>query len=254
MEKIILILVDGMRPDALSLCQNRYAEQFLSDHTYLSGAETVMPSLTLPCHMSLFHSVPPQRHGTTTNVYTPQPRPVRGLFEVLSGAGVSCASFYNWEELRDLSRPGSLSYSEYRVLKLEEEPDMTLTGSAVRYIEKNNPGFVFLYLGASDIAGHTYGWMSQEYLNTVSRAWDCIRMVEENCGQYRLLITADHGGHDFMHGADIPEDMTIPIIISGKHSLSEKAKTAQITDIAPTVTHFFGMDPDKEWRGESLIR
>ncbi len=56
-------------------------------------AQTVTPSVTLPCHMSLFHSVTPQRHGTTTNTYAPQVRPVRGLCEVLAAAGKRCAFF-----------------------------------------------------------------------------------------------------------------------------------------------------------------
>ena len=46
--------------------------------TYSLTAQTVMPSVTLPCHMSLFHSVEPLRHGTTDNVYMPQVRPVKG--------------------------------------------------------------------------------------------------------------------------------------------------------------------------------
>ena len=40
-----------------------------------------MPSVTLPCHMSLFHSVDPDRHGITTNGYVPQVRPIKGMFD-----------------------------------------------------------------------------------------------------------------------------------------------------------------------------
>ena len=67
--KIILILCDGMRPDALSnIPQVNAIKQKAS---YTMTATTVMPSVTLPCHMSLFHSVDPSRHGITQ-----LPRPV----------------------------------------------------------------------------------------------------------------------------------------------------------------------------------
>ena len=107
--RVILVLADGMRPDAIVDIPSvkKLAER--SAHT-LHG-QTVFPSITLPCHMSLFHSVDPERHGTTTNIYAPQVRPVEGLFDVLNKAGKQCGMFYDWEELRDLCRPGALTKS-----------------------------------------------------------------------------------------------------------------------------------------------
>ena len=62
-EKVILILVDGMRPDGLLACGHPFVTTLLSQSAYALDAQTVMPSVTLPCHMSLVHSVDPQRHG-----------------------------------------------------------------------------------------------------------------------------------------------------------------------------------------------
>ena len=75
MKKVILILSDGFRPDALTSCGNPYGRELLEKGSYSLEARTVCPSVTLPCHMSLFHSVPPQRHGILTNTYVPQVRP-----------------------------------------------------------------------------------------------------------------------------------------------------------------------------------
>ena len=75
--KVILILADGMRPD--SLTDIAKAQKVIGSSAYTMSAETVYPSVTLPCHISLFHSVTPQRHGTTTNTYMPQVRPINGL-------------------------------------------------------------------------------------------------------------------------------------------------------------------------------
>ena len=85
--KVILILVDGMRPDALLNCENPYVTELLNNSAYTLKAQTVMPSVTLPCHMSLFHSVDPGRHGVTTNTFTPQVRPVNGLDKKIKDSG-----------------------------------------------------------------------------------------------------------------------------------------------------------------------
>ena len=102
--RVLLILVDGMRPDSLTDIQK--AQGIIKKSLYTMEAQTVMPSVTLPCHMSLFHSVDPSRHGTTTNTYAPQVRPINGLCEVIKNNHKSSAFFYSWEELLDFTRPG----------------------------------------------------------------------------------------------------------------------------------------------------
>ena len=62
--KVILISIDGMRPDGLLNCGNAYVEELKKIASYTFDAKTVFPSVTLPCHMSLFHSVPPERPHT----------------------------------------------------------------------------------------------------------------------------------------------------------------------------------------------
>ena len=110
-EKVILMCIDGMRPDGFLSCGNPFIHKMMELGSYCLESRSVFPSSTLPCHMSMFHSVTPERHGTTTNTYMPQVRPVKGLCEVLKDARKTCAMFYNWEQLRDVSRPGSLAYS-----------------------------------------------------------------------------------------------------------------------------------------------
>ena len=105
---VVLILVDGMRPDSFQDLEK--AREIAKRGASTMTATTVMPSITLPCHMSLFHSVDPSRHGTTTNVYAPQVRPINGLFDVLPGvksgpmaimgmiisSGISCPWVRSW--------------------------------------------------------------------------------------------------------------------------------------------------------------
>ena len=253
--KVLLILADGMRPD--SLTDIAKAQKTISESSYTMDAETVYPSVTLPCHISLFHSVTPQRHGTTTNTYVPQVRPIDGLCEVLKKADKKCAIFYNWEELRDVSRPDSLAHSCFyagRRIGYKEAGEV-LTDELIRYAGNFSPDFTFLYFGYPDWAGHKYGWMTDEYIDSLHGCWDNIEKIITALGdEYTYIITADHGGHDRTHGSDMPEDMLIPIIIKGRDFEAGKIlENANIIDIAPTVSKLLGVEPDEEWEGKSLI-
>lgn len=252
--KVIMILVDGMRPDSLPEIRN--AQRIISESASTMSAETVSPSVTLPCHISLFHSVTPQRHGTTTNTYTPQVRPINGLCEVLKAADKKCAVFYNWEEIKDVSRPDSLAhacfYAGRRIgYKLAGEE---LTDSAIAYLKKYDADFTFIYLGYTDMQGHKFGWMTPEYMEAVQNSWDNIEKLMDELGdEYTYIITADHGGHDRTHGSEMPEDMLIPVIIKGKGFEGALPENTNIMDIAPTITALLGVEPDEEWEGKSLI-
>lgn len=253
--KILLVLVDGMRADALT--DIAPAQRMMAESTYTMDAQTVMPSVTLPCHMSLFHSVDPDRHGITTNTYTPQVRPIAGLCEQLAAAGKRCSFFYNWHQLRDLCRPGSLlqeCYVSGGHLTYEKANRM-LTDAAIDHIAEFAPEFVFLYLGWPDAAGHTYGWMGEEYMQSVQGSWDEIaRITAALPEEYTVIVTADHGGHNRTHGTDCPEDMTIPLILRGTPFAPGKVlEQASIKDIAPTIVALLGAAPAPEWDGKSLI-
>lgn len=253
--KVVLILADGMRPDALDGITEMQEMQKAA--TYCLSAQTVMPSVTLPCHMSLFHSVDPDRHGTTTNVYMPQVRPIAGLCEVLTRAGKHCAVFYDWEELRDLTRPGSLAKACFRSGRVLSYPvsDAELTDEAIRYLSKGEADFTFVYMGDPDATGHNHGWMSEEYRNSLRRVWRNIARIRESLGEeYTVIVTADHGGHGRGHGADIPEDMTIPVLLCGAPFAPDTAiEGVNIKDLAPTVATLLGVTPDPWWEGKSLI-
>ncbi|MDY3928498.1 MAG: alkaline phosphatase family protein [Clostridia bacterium] len=253
--RVLLILSDGMRPD--SLTDIPAAQKIIKKSSYTMEASTVMPSVTLPCHMSLFHSVDPSRHGTTTNTYAPQVRPINGLCEVLRKNNKKSAFFYDWEELRDLTRPQSLEYAYYCNLHDtgSKESGKIITDETIKHLTNQYIDFTFLYLGETDEVGHKYGWMSEEYISAVKDSWDNIeKIVNALPDDYTVIITADHGGHDRIHGTDLPEDMTIPMIIMGKDfKAGEKIVNANIKDIAPTVVKLLDTEPDEQWEGKSLI-
>jgi len=253
--KVHLILVDGMRPDALQACGDPFVDWLLENSLSTMTARTVMPSVTLPCHMSLFHSVEPTRHGVTTNTYMPQVRPIEGLCERLKHS-CRCGISYNWEELRDLTRPGSLSRSffasghDYGYNTANE----MVTEASLDMLKLNNVEFLFTYLGWVDDAGHSKGWMSEEYMQALRSSLQNIRvLLEATPDDCLTIITADHGGHDRTHGTELDEDMTIPVIFHGKGLCGTLDAPASILDLAPTIVKILDCTPAPEWEGHSLL-
>ncbi len=254
--KVILISIDGMRPDGFLQCGNPYIHEIMRRAYYSLNVETVFPSVTLPCHMSMFLSVPPTRHGITTNTYMPPVRPVDGICERLEKAGAICTMHYNWGPMRDVARPDSVHYAECVNAYAMASTDTYLTDGALKAIENYHPEFVYLYMvETDDKGGHDVGWMTKEYFHYVSVAIDNVRRVIEACGdEYTIIITADHGGHDRSHGSDMPEDMLIPNFFIGKDfPAGEKFEGGSILDIAPTIAKLMGVAPAPEWEGKSVI-
>lgn len=254
--KVILISIDGMRPDGFLQCGNPFTEEMMKRGSYTLNARSMEPSVTLPCHMSIFHSVPPARHGITTNLYMPMVRPLNGLFEQIKNAGGTSAMFYGWEPLRDVARPGSLKHAEYVWAYAKEHTDRILTERAIEHIRDQKPDFVFLYMVETDEkGGHDSGWMTETYLRYVHDAIENVKLVLEAAGEeYAVIVTADHGGHDRSHGSDLPEDMTIPMFFMGAPFVPGKELEGLILlDLAPTVADLMGVPTEREWEGKSVL-
>lgn len=257
MKKVILISIDGMRPDGLCQCGNKYLDELMKKSTYTFSAKTVFPSVTLPCHLSMFYSVPPERHGTLTNDYVIPVRPINGLFEELKANKKNCAMYYGWEPLRDIGRVGSLETAEYINAYAFEGTDGMLTDRALNYIKLAKPDFVFLYMvEIDDKGGHDCGWMSETYLDYINKAIDNVKRVIDEAGdEYTVIITADHGGHDRTHGTDTPEDMTIPMFFCGDDfEKGRELENISILDIAPTILDVMEITPPREWEGKSILK
>ena len=94
--KVILISIDGLRPDGLKACGNAFISEMERLFSYTYEGKSVFPSVTLPCHFSMTHSVIPDRHGILTNIYSPQVRPIKGIFERVSECGGVSAFYYGW--------------------------------------------------------------------------------------------------------------------------------------------------------------
>lgn len=257
-KRVVLFSLDGCRPDALDQAATPVIDRLRREGAWTGRARTVMPSITLPCHTSLFYSAYPTQHGITTNDWTPLDPPLPSLIEVISDNGYETAAFYTWEQLRDMAPPGTLDLCVYHRFTI---PNFERLGRvAAQEIARLRPTFAFVYLEATDAAGHRYGWMSPGYLEAVVKSDAIIGEVMQaldaagDLGETVFIVMADHGGHDHGHGTDAPEDMTIPWLAWGAgirrgHVIQGEV---HITDAAPTILHLLGLPIPPEWQGRVL--
>jgi predicted AlkP superfamily pyrophosphatase or phosphodiesterase len=255
MSSVVLIVIDGLRPDALGAVPCPYVNRLRARGAETMQAASVMPSVTLPCHVSIFHGVPPTRHGVTTNVWTPMARPVPGLVEIAHAAGLRSAFLFNWEELRDLSRPGGLDFSYFRDNNRDPDGDQIIAEEAARFFSDDRPDFSFIYLGALDSFGHKFGWLSEGYLEQLRRTDAAVGTVLNALPDDAVvLLLSDHGGHDRIHGTDAAEDLTVPWVIAGPGIRCgyEIEGPVSLMDTAPTLAHVLGVAPHPEWDGRCV--
>lgn len=249
---VVFVMIDGLRPDALEQAALPTLEAFKRRGAATLSAKSTMPSITLPCHMTIFHSVPPTRHGITVNLYTPMARPLPGLLEHAKAHEKRSGAFYNWEPLRDLGRPEILETTWFRNTSYQHDGDDLVTEAVLRHLTEERLDFLFVYLGTVDTAGHYYGWMSEGYLRQAERVDGCLaRILAALPDTAHVLVHADHGGHDRNHGTDLPEDMTIPWMVAGPRIKQGHTIAAPVSllDTAPTLAALLGIPPHREWEG-----
>jgi predicted AlkP superfamily pyrophosphatase or phosphodiesterase len=251
----LFVMIDGLRPDALAQMDCPTLSGLRERGASTLAARSVMPSITLPCHTSIFHSVPPTRHGIVTNDWQPMARPLPGLFDLVKGAGKRGAAIYNWEPLRNLGQPLSLDFAWYRDLSYLPEGDDLTADAAIQYLPELKPDFAFLYFGTVDTTGHRHTWMSDEYLRQAERVDQQLgRVLAALPDDIHVVVQADHGGHDRTHGTEMAEDMTIPWIAAGPSIRQNYTIETPVSllDTAPTLARIIGVPTHRDWEGRCI--
>jgi phosphopentomutase len=188
-------------------------------------------------------------------VWQPLNEPVWGLIEVLKAHDRKSAFIYNWEQLRDLNRPGSLYLSHFIDTGYDLDGDEIIAQTAVQHFASayiQQIAFTFVYFASVDVAGHVFRWMSDDYLKQVNRVDACVGQVLAALpDDTTVILQSDHGGHDYNHGEDIPEDMTIPWMIAGRGVKRnfQLSDPVSLLDTAPTLAQVIGVPAHELWQG-----
>jgi predicted AlkP superfamily pyrophosphatase or phosphodiesterase len=250
--RVIILSIDGLRPDAIPLAPMPNLMALMQTSAYSLTAQTIRPSATLPAHVSMLSGLCPAKHGVNWNDYEPEKEvvPFTDIFDIAHEAGLQTVMYVGKEKLRQVTDPESTDVFEYI-----NDRDLVITATLI----ENFPAdfdLMFIHFPTADWMGHVYGWLSGEQLSVLFRADQALDnlLTELDTRGIRdetlIIVTSDHGGNGLIHGSSLPEDMTIPWIAFGA-GIQPSALTSDITttDTAATVAYALNLPIPAEWDG-----
>jgi arylsulfatase A-like enzyme len=261
---VIVVSIDGLRPDAIDAYGAPTLQRLMREGSYTLSASTILPSRTLPSHTSMLTGQPPEVHGVLWNhVPTANARSidVPNVFSLARAHGYTTAAFFSKAKFQPLQRRGTLDYSQAPGGWFGRWSSARTVDDVAGYLAGATPNLLFVHLADPDTAGHNGGWMTPEYGRGVLAADASLRRLLELAedayggGQFSVIVTADHGGHDKGHGTEDPRDVTIPWIAWGRGVRPGVIDTAAVRtmDTASTVLWLLGVSEPADWAGEAVI-
>jgi len=257
MSKVILVVIDGCRPDALEMAYTPAIDRLMASGASTLAARTVEPPITLPAHFSLFTSLDPRDHHVTTNADSPCLSPkAYSIIEAAKKHHLKTAAAYSWAPLRNLAPSDMLDASFYLDTHQTGYTDLDIVDNALDMLARQ-PDFFFLYLEGVDQAGHDHGWLSSPYLAAVEQADQALgRLLQalETGGlasDYSLILLSDHGGQGRHHQEPTAGVLTIPWIACGPNIRRGHriASPVSILDTAPTIARLLDLPLHDSWIG-----
>lgn len=256
-EHVVIISIDGLRPDALFLAHTPTLDRLIERGAYSPNAQTLSLSITLPSHASMLSGMTPAKHGIEWGLpYIGWPG-MNGptALSVAHDAGLKTAMVFGKDKLNYLALPGSVDF-----LFGQEAHDPEVKDRAIEAIVTDMPHLLFVHFPDTDRVGHTYGWMSENQLQSVAFADDMIGEIvaalelKGYLDSTLIIVTADHGGHGMGHGDDTPEDRTIPWLVAGPQVRPGVTLTGAINtyDTAATALYALNLPIPEIWDGQPV--
>ncbi|MDB6094164.1 MAG: hypothetical protein JWM32_1726 [Verrucomicrobia bacterium] len=222
-EHVVIISVDGLRPDRLLLADMPTVRAMIKEGTYTFWAKTTAVSITLPSHTSMVTGVIPRKHGVEWNRDLPFSEPVYPnvptVMEMATKAGYDTAMITGKSKFSILNKPGTITHVHLPATGNSTNDDVAV--NAAKIIEEFKPGLTFIHFPDVDATGHAKGWGSHEQLAMIEKTDGQIAQVFaalDHAGiraSTFILLTSDHGGAGLTHGADDPRSRHIPWIVVG---------------------------------------
>ena len=249
---VILISVDGLRPDAISVLGPKEAPAFYeiinNGATTLNARTDYDYTVTLPDHWCMLTSlrvVGEKGHHYAINSYKGQTihqvkgKYVPGIFDVTHEHGLRSAFFSAKSKFmlyiksygaKGMDRQPNVDYEGKYLIdayRLIDSNDDAVVGSFLKKLSAAQTAFLFLHVVGVDKAGHAYTWNlipGSEYMNAVKKVdgllgkiLQAIRSNKKLADSTAIIITADHGGIGNAHrDSKDKRNYTIPFLVWGK--------------------------------------
>ncbi len=175
--KVLLVGWDGVRPDILREVATPVFDALVTQGTFSETAETARPTVSGPCWSSILTGVWPEKHGVTSNDFSPnQYATYPDVFTLIESVSPELNTFAvaDWLPLVSDEDGGPLiSGAIDRKVILNGyglgwlEADELSVDLAVEEIRNADPDFLFVYVGSPDEISHNIGGIGAEYRDAI---------------------------------------------------------------------------------------
>ncbi len=274
-KKVLIIGIDGCRPDALLKAYTPNIDTLISNATYSLDALTKTPTVSATGWSSILTGVWGDKHGATDHNnfghthYDKYP----DIFKFIEDYNpkLRTASLVVWNPINDKI----VSHADF-----EEnfKKDNEMAEAVAKRIEKGDDDVLFIHFDDVDHAGHSNGFdpSIKPYIQTIEATdvliGDILTSMRKRPNfeneDWLIMLTPDHGGTiRGSHGGESFEERNIFFIVSGdsvKNKKIEKvynqttkeydfSKTPRIVDVPATVLDFLGIPIPAHFDGKSRL-
>jgi predicted AlkP superfamily pyrophosphatase or phosphodiesterase len=265
--QVVVIGIDGLGAAALVKQTPPNIAALMKSGAWSLKARAVMPTVSSPNWASMIMGATPDRHGIDSNDWrfdkyaiTPACRAPRGSFPTVfdwlkeRAPKLHTAVIHDWQGFANLVDPASV-----RTMTHAKGSPAT-TDAAIEYLRTQKPDLLFIHMDDLDHAGHSAGWLSEEYMKELvvidAMVGRIVAAARANGPAY-ILVTGDHGGQaDKKHGHPADSDLIIPWILNGPGVPANREITSVVstTDTAATIAVLLGQPAHPCWTGKPVRR
>ncbi|MEL6659842.1 MAG: LamG-like jellyroll fold domain-containing protein, partial [Bacteroidota bacterium] len=218
--KLLVIGIDGCRPDALTVANTPNIDALIENSTYSLEAQTLPPTVSGPGWSAMLTGVWHDKHGVTSNSfasnnYAQYPHFFNRIKD--HDPNLNLASIVNWAPIND----NIVDRADLET----ETTDQGVSDEAVDLLLGGDPDAVFLHFDQIDGAGHSYGFGLDvpAYMTAIENVDALVGPVVDainnrptiDTENWVIIVSTDHGGIGNSHGGASLEETTIFVIVSG---------------------------------------
>ena len=223
-QKVMIIGIDGCRPDALFEANTPTLDSLISTGLFSPDALNDDVTVSGPGWSAILCGVWSPKHLVTSNSfagndYANYP-PVFKRVEDYNSA-LNTVSICHWAPINDEI------IQSYADITINESSDLNVSNQAINFLDSNDPDFMFLHYDDVDHAGHAFGFSPTvpQYISAIEAVDGLITPVIQAIRQrpnyasedWLVLVTTDHGGVGYSHGGTTIEHQNVFVIASGNN-------------------------------------
>ncbi len=259
---MILVLTDGLRPDAITPTVMPSLHALGDACTVARHARTIRPSVTVAALASLATGVGADTHRLLKPGldFLSRVARLRPVARELSRAGIATDAVT--AEIPLTEWPVALSLAKAAGVRgfFPTGRRARETAAAARRLlgQDDDDRLLFVYLPDCDWVGHAHGWMSPAYLDAAAEVDAGIGILSTYVEDTLVVVVADHGGGGVTateHYHPHPQNDHVPLVLAGPGVARHHALTGPISilDVTPTLLWWFGAPVPASYEGRPLL-